>query len=300
MLLASAQCCLLFMHLAIIKHCQPAACTAMQGVKTVSTVPLANTAGSDYYFSSTKDVITTSPAIAPTAADSNGNADTSSSSAFFSRPPVGRIKGSPSGSVTADLVNCGLASSGCPGAAGKICLIQRGQTTFCQKLAACVAAGGVAAILYNAADKPACERFTGVDVSVCEQERPAGGWPLAVTVSRKQGEVLRVALANATAAGGSLSVSLNVPDSAPQKEIGLAAFSGTSMVSDELLTLLGVLVTICQGCSCVPQICCSFACKRVCFNALKKWQPAAMSARTQAGDAPTGIMCLVWLLAGHT
>jgi hypothetical protein len=127
-------------------------------------------------------------------------------------------------------VNCGLASNGCPGAAGKICLIQRGQTNFCQKLAACVEAGGVAAILYNAADKPACERFTGVDVTVCEQDKPAAGWPLAVTVSRKQGEALRTALVNATVAGGSLSVTLNVPDSAPQKEIGLAAFSGTSMV----------------------------------------------------------------------
>jgi hypothetical protein len=195
-------------------------------------VPLANTAGSDYYFSSSKNVITTSPAITPTPsftadADSSG----SSSSDFFATPPVGRIKGSPSGAVTADLVDCGLADAGCAGAAGKVCLIQRGQTTFCEKVAACAAAGGVASILYNAADKPACERFTGVDISVCDEGRPAGGWPLAVTVSRKQGEALRAAVENATAAGSSLSVTLNVPDSAPQKEVGLAAFSGTSMVS---------------------------------------------------------------------
>jgi hypothetical protein len=124
-----------------------------------------------------------------------------------------------------------LASTGCPAAAGKVCLIQRGQNTFCEKVAACAAAGGVASILYNSVDKPACERFTGVDISVCDEGMPAAGWPLAVTVSRKQGEALRAAVANATAAGSSLSVTLNVPDSAPQREIGLAAFSGTSMVS---------------------------------------------------------------------
>jgi hypothetical protein len=205
----------------------------VQGVKTVSTVPLANTAGSDYYFSSSKNVITTSPAITP-AASTTADADSSSSSDFFSTPPVGRIKGSPGGTVTADLVDCGLASTGCPAAAGKICLIQRGQNTFCEKVAVCAAAGGVASILYNAVDKPACERFTGVDISVCDEGKPAGGWTLAVTVSRKQGEALRAAVANATAGGSSLSVTLNVPDSAPQKEIGLAAFSGTSMVSLQL------------------------------------------------------------------
>jgi hypothetical protein len=143
---------------------------------------------------------------------------------------VGRIKGSPGGTATADLVDCGLAEGSCPGAAGKICLIQRGVNTFCEKVAACAAAGGIASILYNAVDKPACERFTGVDISVCDEGMPEGGWPLAVTVSRKQGEALRAALENATAAGSSLSVTLDVPDSAPQKEIGLAAFSGTSMV----------------------------------------------------------------------
>lgn len=82
----------------------------------MSTVPLANTAGSDYYFAGSKNILTTSPAV-PLL---NSTPD------FFSRPPVGSVSGAPSGTVTGELVDCGLASSGtCPGAEGKACLIQR-------------------------------------------------------------------------------------------------------------------------------------------------------------------------------
>lgn len=69
---------------------------AAPGVKTVSTVPLANTAGSDYYFSGTRDIISTHPPLTlPTSTPDSSSS--SSASAFFSAPPVGRIKGAPSG-----------------------------------------------------------------------------------------------------------------------------------------------------------------------------------------------------------
>lgn len=37
----------------------------------------------------------------------------------------------------------------CVHAAGKVCVIPRGTTSFCDKVTMCAAAGGVAAIIYN-------------------------------------------------------------------------------------------------------------------------------------------------------
>jgi hypothetical protein len=37
----------------------------------------------------------------------------------------------------------------CAGATGKICLMQRGDNTFCAKVANCVAGGGIGAIIYG-------------------------------------------------------------------------------------------------------------------------------------------------------
>lgn len=84
-------------------------------------------------------------------------------------------------------------------------------------------------MLYNGADKPACERFSGVDVTACP-DAPTS-WPVSVTVSRRQGEALKAAVVTAAANGAPLSITLDVPEVAAQKEIGLAAYSGTSMVS---------------------------------------------------------------------
>ena len=47
------------------------------------------------------------------------------------------------------LVDCGLGTATCTGASGAVCLIQRGDVSFAEKVQACEAGGGVAAIIYN-------------------------------------------------------------------------------------------------------------------------------------------------------
>ncbi|MCE9679352.1 S8 family serine peptidase [Shewanella sp. AS1] len=57
--------------------------------------------------------------------------------------------GSSTGSATSMLASCGLGTEPCDDAAGKICLIERGEVSFGIKVANCEAGGGVAAIVYN-------------------------------------------------------------------------------------------------------------------------------------------------------
>jgi subtilisin family serine protease len=59
------------------------------------------------------------------------------------------LAGSFEGSGAGALVNCGLATSTCAGATGKVCLIQRGTNTFAEKVLNCQAGGGTAAVIYN-------------------------------------------------------------------------------------------------------------------------------------------------------
>ena len=56
---------------------------------------------------------------------------------------------SPMGDITGNLVDCGLGESTCSGATGQICLISRGNISFAEKVQACEAGGGTAAIIYN-------------------------------------------------------------------------------------------------------------------------------------------------------
>lgn len=56
---------------------------------------------------------------------------------------------SPMGSATGALVNCGLGETACADASGKVCLIERGNITFAEKVQACETGGGVAAVIYN-------------------------------------------------------------------------------------------------------------------------------------------------------
>ncbi|MFV8783458.1 S8 family serine peptidase [Microbulbifer sp. SA54] len=59
------------------------------------------------------------------------------------------MDGSPMGSASGALVNCGLGEATCADASGKVCLIERGNITFAEKVQACEAGGGVAAVIYN-------------------------------------------------------------------------------------------------------------------------------------------------------
>jgi serine protease len=62
------------------------------------------------------------------------------------------MEGSPNGSGTGPLVNCGLGTSPCPGGGGQVCLIERGQITFADKVLNCQSGGGVGAVIYNNAE----------------------------------------------------------------------------------------------------------------------------------------------------
>ncbi|ADN74675.1 peptidase S8 and S53 subtilisin kexin sedolisin [Ferrimonas balearica DSM 9799] len=59
------------------------------------------------------------------------------------------MEGSPQGSATGQLVDCGTGEAACTAAAGNICLIARGNISFSDKVLACEAGGGVGAIIYN-------------------------------------------------------------------------------------------------------------------------------------------------------
>lgn len=72
----------------------------------------------------------------------------STSVAGFGYESIG-MDGSATGSGSGPLVDCGLGTTACAGAAGAVCLIQRGDVSFADKVLACEAGGGVAAIIYN-------------------------------------------------------------------------------------------------------------------------------------------------------
>ena len=59
------------------------------------------------------------------------------------------MEGSPEGSASGPLVDCGTGESTCPGGGGQVCLIQRGNISFADKVLACQDGGGVAAVIYN-------------------------------------------------------------------------------------------------------------------------------------------------------
>jgi subtilisin family serine protease len=59
------------------------------------------------------------------------------------------MTGSPRQTRAAALYNFGLGTATDAGAAGKVCLIQRGAISFAEKVLNCQASGGVAAVVYN-------------------------------------------------------------------------------------------------------------------------------------------------------
>lgn len=65
--------------------------------------------------------------------------------AFDANAMDGTAKASASGA----LVNCGLGTTTCSGVSNNVCLIERGTVSFAEKVQACEAGGGSAAIVYN-------------------------------------------------------------------------------------------------------------------------------------------------------
>lgn len=59
------------------------------------------------------------------------------------------MDGSPEGNPAGELMDCGLGTSTCADAVGKVCLMERGEISFADKALACEDGGGVAAVVYN-------------------------------------------------------------------------------------------------------------------------------------------------------
>jgi serine protease len=63
--------------------------------------------------------------------------------------PADGMDGSPTGSASGAIVDCGIGDNTCPGGGGQVCLIARGTISFADKVLNCEAGKGVAAIIYN-------------------------------------------------------------------------------------------------------------------------------------------------------
>lgn len=94
---------------------------------------------------------------------------------------------------------------------------------FCEKVNNCILGGGVGAIIYGKADQPACQTFDGVlNYDGCPD--PTGGWPVAVTVSRGQGDALKKLLKDP-------AVTITLDARAASDPLPLDFLSGTSMAT---------------------------------------------------------------------
>ncbi|TXS95181.1 S8 family serine peptidase [Parahaliea maris] len=104
--------------------------------------------------------------------------------AFEAAPAVG----SATGSITALVTDCGLGTEACADAAGKICLIERGEIAFGEKVANCEAGGGVGTILYNnvpgsfGADLGGDTALVAVSLSQAEGEAMVAGMEANITI----------------------------------------------------------------------------------------------------------------------
>ncbi|TRW48533.1 S8 family serine peptidase [Aliidiomarina halalkaliphila] len=116
------------------------------------------------------------------------------------------MDGSPEGEGSGALIDCGLGTSTCQGAQGNVCLMERGQISFADKVLACQNGGGVAAVVYNNESGPLNGTLGGVSVNI-----PAVG------ISQADGQT---ALGSV---GSSASVSVGASD--------WASYNGTSMAS---------------------------------------------------------------------
>lgn len=76
------------------------------------------------------------------------------------------MEGSPNGSPSGTLVDCGMGESACPGGGGQICLIQRGNISFAEKVQACEAGGGDGAVIYNNEAGPLSGTLGGIATGI--------------------------------------------------------------------------------------------------------------------------------------
>lgn len=210
--LSSTLCCLIPRHQLLVTIVVPA------GVDTLSTIPLWNSPTSSYYIKAVRDTLMVHSRIPGVANNSQ----------FFNTPTAAAFTGSGTVSATGKLVDCGLGTKQCTNATGRICLIQRGNNTFCEKVTNCMAGGGSGALVFNRDDLPDCDVLIGTltgGTAACTA--PADGFVISISIAKAQGSALRDALS----AGRSVSVTLTYPTATLQTSLALDIYSGTSMAT---------------------------------------------------------------------
>lgn len=138
-------------------------------------------------------------------------------------------------SVTGEVVDCGLGLTPCRNARGKVCLMQRGEATFCSKVTNCIAGGGIAAIIFekeSAQDK--CAPVSGATLQDPSCDEPRAGWPIVLTTSLNQGKALRDML-------HSTPVTLTLDTSLGSDVPALDFMSGTSMATPNAAGVAGLV-----------------------------------------------------------
>lgn len=196
----------------------PASChRAAPGVQVLSTIPTQNAGTSSYnlrprvVFEPTNEILQTpGPLILPGGATGK--------------------------SVTGELVDCGLGLQPCKDARGKICLVQRGEATFCSKVNNCLEGGGIATIIFekeSATDK--CAPVSGATLHDPSCDEPRGSWPVVLTTSLSQGLALKAMLAEGPAP--TVTLDTRVGQDVPALEF----MSGTSMATPNAAGVAGLV-----------------------------------------------------------
>ncbi len=134
------------------------------------------------------------------------------------------MDGSATGTGEGPLVDCGLGTSECSGSVGAVCLIERGDIAFSDKVLACQNGGGVAAVIYNNVPGSLSGTLGGVATSI-----PSVG------ISQTDGAAL----------GGQLGAATSVT-----VETGnYAFFDGTSMATPHVSGVAALVWSHNPGCT---------------------------------------------------